>query len=348
MFVASFALATALSATDVPAFLVRVDAARHEIVFRLGPFQLPASASGGEHAGMHHHGLEMPVFRFILPAGGWIRGFRVSLFDAEGRALPRRILHHVNLLHLGRRQLTQPILERTLAAGQETDDVILPKSVGVRLDAGAEMALLTAWANETGADLDSVILELRLPYLADNTMPRPQEVRPVAFDVGFRPGLSDGFDLDTGRTVHRREFVVPIDGRLLAVGGHLHDYAESLQLREVATGRVIVALEPTVDARGRISQVSRKIFGISGAGRKLKAGRYVVEAVYNNRTGARIENGGMAVLGGIFAPDDPKRWPAVDRNDAVFAADAAGLDRIGWVMVGAAGAGKLADVRRQP
>jgi hypothetical protein len=338
------ALATVLFATDAPPFGLRVDAAKHEIVFRLGPFPLPASPSGAEHVGMHHHGLEMPVFRFILPAGGWIRGFRVALFDQQGHAVPRRILHHVNLLHLGRRQLSEPILERTLAAGQETADVLLPKSVGVRLEAGTEMALLTAWANETGEDLSSVILELALPYLPDNTFPRPLEVRPVAFDVGFRPGLSDGFDLDTGRTVHRREFVVPLDGRLLAVGGHLHDYAESLELVEAATGKLIVSLAPTLDTNGRISQVSRKLFGISGAGRRLKAGRYVVVAVYNNRTGSRIENGGMAVLGAIFAPDDPRRWPALDRSSPVFAADAAGLDRIGWVTV----AQDLGDRPRQP
>jgi hypothetical protein len=327
------ALNTMLFATDAPALGVRVDAAKHEIVFRLGPFSLPATPGGAAHAGMHHHGLELPLYRFSLPVGGWIRGFRVVLQDQQGRALPRRILHHVNLLHLGRRQLTEPILERTLAAGQETDDVLLPKSIGVRLDAGDEMAILTAWANETGEDFPAVILELRLSYLPENTVPRPRDVRPVAFDVGFRPGFPDGFDLDTGRTVHQRELIVPLDGRLLAVGGHLHDYGELLRLIEVATGKVIVSLEPTLDARGRISQVSRKLFGIGGEGRKLKAGRYAVVAVYNNRSGAPIANGGMAVLAAIFAPDEPRRWPSIDRTNAVFAADAAGLDRIGWVTV---------------
>jgi len=320
--------------SEQPPFEVRVNTAKHEIVFRLGPFALPATSGMAEHEGMHHHGAEFPVYRFALPVGGWLRGFRIVIQDSAGQALPRRLLHHVNLLQLGRRQLTEPVFERTLGGGQETADVLLPKSVGIRVHAGDEMGLLTAWSNEAGCELPAVILELSVPYLPENTVPHPREVFPAVFDAGFRPGFPDDFDLDTGRTVHQRELVVPLDGHLLGVGGHLHDYAESLQLVEAGSGKVIVALTPTLDSAGRISGVSRKIFGISGPGLKLKAGRYLVVAVYRNRTGALIEHGGMAVIGGLFAPEDPRRWPALDRTDAVFAADAAGLDRIGWSVVG--------------
>jgi len=331
MSLALLALTIGSLTADVPAFAVRMDRSSHQITIRLGPFHLPAS--GGEHAGMHHHGLELPVFRFVLPAGAWLRGFRVALYDGEGRALPRRILHHINLMDLGRRQLTEPIFERTLAAGQETGDVMLPASVAVRVEAGAELALLTAWANQTGEDLHGVTLELTLPYLPDNIVPRPLEVRPVVFDVGFRPGFSDAFDLDTGRTVHQREFVVPLDGRLLAAGGHLHDYGESLVLTDAATGKVVVALKPTRDAQGHVLAIGRKFFGAKGAGLRLKAGRYVLVAVYRNPTGHCIEDGGMALIAALFAPDQPGKWPALDRTNPVFVADAGGLDRIGWVTV---------------
>jgi hypothetical protein len=53
-------------------------------------------------------------------------------------------------------------------------------------------------------------------------------------------------------------------------------------------------------------------------------------AIYRNPLGRTLVDGGMAVLGGIFAPDDAARWPALDRGDAVFTADLAGLDRFGW------------------
>lgn len=325
------AVVAALLAADQPEFRVLLKA-NHEIVLRLGPFQLPASRPAPGHEGMHHeHGLELPLFRFTWPEGGWLRGFRVTLLDAQGQVLPRRLLHHVNLVHLERRQLAQPIYERTVAAGQETEAVILPRSLGVRMDSGASMALLTAWSNETGSDLEAVILELTLPYLPENTSPRPRDVRPMAFDIGFRPGTHDAFDLDTGRTVHQREFVLPVGGRLLAAGGHLHDFAESLQLFDAASGKLLLALQPRLDARGRILGMARKLLAIRGDGLQLQAGRaYRVVAVYHNRTGAPLENGGMAVLGGVFAPDDPARWPGLDRGNSTFVADAAGLDRIGW------------------
>jgi hypothetical protein len=325
-------LALAVPRTDEPPLAVRIDSARHAVVLVLGPFHLPASAPGATHEEMHHaggHGL--PIFRFAWPVDGWLRGFRVAIHDGGGRPLPRRLLHHVNLLHLERRQLTQPIFERTIAAGQETDEVLLPRSLGVRIDAGTGLALLSAWANDTGDDLHDVVLELTLPYLPANTTPRPREVRPVSFDVGFRAGLTDGFDLDSGRTVHEREFILPIDGRLLAVGGHLHDYAESLSLVDVASGKVLIALLPRSDSGGKVLGVSRKLFGVTGDGLRLRAGRrYRVVAIYRNPLGRTLVDGGMAVLGGIFAPDDAARWPAVDRGDAVFTADLAGLDRFGW------------------
>lgn len=332
MFVPLLVLALAVPRVDVPPLLVRIDSAKHDVVLVLGPFHLAASAPGESHEAMHHgagHGL--PVFRFSWPVDGWARGFRVAIHDGGGRPLPRRLLHHVNVLHLGRRQLTQPIYERTIAAGQETDEVLLPRSLGVRIDAGAEMALLSAWANDTGDDLHEVVLELTVPYLPANTTPRPREVRVVSFDVGFRPGESDGFDLDSGRTVHQREIVLPVDGRLLAAGGHLHDYAESLSLVDVASNKVLVALAPRTDREGKVLGVSRKLFGVSGDGLRLRAGRsYMVVAVYRNPLGRTLREGGMAVLGGLFAPDDLARWPALDPGDAAFAADLAGLDRFGW------------------
>ncbi len=325
-------LAAAALATDAPALAVSVNSSRHEVVLRLGPFRLDAAPAGGGAEVHHHHGhLEMGQIRFAWPVAGWARGFRMTLRDGAGTALSRELLHHVNLIHLDRRQLLTPLYERSLAVGRETGDAMLPRSTGVRLEAGAPMALESAWSNRTGTDYGDVTLELTLSYLPANLAPRPLDVRPMVMDVGYAAGVNNTFDVGPGRTVHRREFLMPIDGRLLGVGGHLHDYAESLQLVDVATGKVLITVRAEVTAAGKLVGVSRVLYGVTGDGLKLSAGRrYQVEAVYANPTGRTLPQFGMGVMVGVFAPDDPKRWPALDRAHPEFLADLAELDRKGW------------------
>lgn len=329
---ASLLLLPALFTTDTPEFAVRVNSSRHEVTLILGALHLAGSVPGEEQRAMHHGGHGFPLVRFNWPVSGWIRGFRIRITDAASRPLSRRHLHHLNLLHLERRQLVEPVYERTIAVGQETEDVLLPASIGVRIEAGAEMALLTAFANEAGDDLHGVTLELVIAYLPANTMPRPREVRPLAVDLGFRPGETDAFDVGPGRTVRERDFVLATGGRLLGIGGHLHDYAESIALVDLTSGKTLFELRTRTDSTGKVSGVDRKLFGIRGDGLRLRAGRaYRVVAVYRNPLGHTLVDGGMAVLAGIFAPDVPADWPLLDESDKVFLADLAGLDRIGWI-----------------
>lgn len=329
-----------LLVTDAPPLTVRVDASRHEVILTLGPLHLAAAPTGEGHEGMHHGGHNMPLVRFAWPVAGWLRGFQTTIHDAEGRPLSRRLLHHINLFHLERRQLLEPVFERTIAAGQETDDVSLPASIGVRIESGAEMALLSAWTNETGEDLHDVVLEFVLPYLPENTSPRPRSVGSFAIDLGFRPGQTDAFDVGPGRTVHQRDIVFPTGGRILGIGGHLHDYGESIALVDLTNGKVLFELRAKADSAGKVSSVGRRLFSVTGEGLRIRAGRpYRVVAIYQNPLGRTLVDGGMALLAGIFAADDPATWPVLDRTNASFLADLAALDRIGWASVGPRSAG---------
>lgn len=345
------ALAAIAFSDQPPAFSVRVNERRHEVVLRLGPFPLPAQAEEEEHQGHegmdHSHGPQMPSYRFVWPVSGWARGFRVEIVDPAGKPLSRRLLHHVNLSHLDRRALALPMFEKILAAGQETESVILPKTVGVWIEKGTDMALSSMWTNETGADLAGVVMVLSLPYLPTNTVPRPTEVRPFSFDIGFRPGLTAGFDLDTGRVEFTRAFEVAVDGRLLGIGGHLHDYGYAIELRDGATGKVLVPLKGKLAPDGKLLGVTRKILGATGGGLRLRAGRrYMVVAKYYNPTGRRLRLGAMAAMAGIFSPDHPERWPALDKGNSVNVAELESLGQGGWVSVPDS-SGKLRPPRRR-
>ena len=331
--------AGSLPAPAPPPFTMWVDERRHQVVIRVGPFPLPANPAPGEHGEGHEpmghaHGLQLPTYRFKMPVSGWARGFRLEILDPSGRPLDRRLLHHVTLNHLDRRGLTFPSFERFLAAGQETESVRLPKSVGVPMEAGAVMAMASVWTNETETDLAGVVLLLSVEYLPRNLVPKPTTIHPILFDIGFRPGLTDGFDLDTGRTEFKREFVLPVDGRVLGLGGHLHDYGHSIELRDQETGKVLVTLKAELTPEGKLIRVNRRLFATWGEGLRLRAGRrYVVVARYHNTSGKLLRLGAMAIMAGVFAPDRPDRWPTLDRSDPVYLAECDGLGEIGWVDV---------------
>src|SRR6058998_3709772 len=68
---------------------------------------VPRCARGSRHE--RHAWL---VQRFSWPATVWVRGYRLRLFDARGRALPRRWIHHLYVVDFDRRELVYPIAQR--------------------------------------------------------------------------------------------------------------------------------------------------------------------------------------------------------------------------------------------
>jgi hypothetical protein len=321
--------AVSLCSPTTPALGIQVDSGRREVVLRSVPVELPALE--GDHGEAYHHGPVTPLTPFAWPVEGWARGFHLRLLDCEGKELSRSRLHHVLVLHLERRELMLPIWQRLIAFGPETENLTLPRGVGVRIGKGAELALLAAWVPVEPRP-EKVVLELRIPWLAANTNPRPADVVPVGFDVRYEPGEGASYDLPPGPSVRTRTFAMPIDGRLLVAGGHLHRNATGMALVEVESGKAIIRLEPKAGAHGEFAGVERKLFGVTGRGLRLKAGReYRLEVRYDNPTGRILSNSAMGILGGILLPDDLRRWPPLDASSAGFGRDVAMLARTGFI-----------------
>jgi hypothetical protein len=187
------------------------------------------------------------------------------------------------------------------------------------------MGLVVAYAGSAVPPGTEVTVRLR--WTPQNTVPRPVSLIPLALDVSGHIGASPSYDLAPGHSERTLEFTLPLTGRMLAAGGHLHDYATELRLEEVATGRVLVRLVPSRDADGHVRAVPQKLFGINGAGRELKAGvRYRLVSVYDNPTGELVRDGAMGEMGIAFVPDDLGKWPELDRDDPALAADLQRLD----------------------
>lgn len=314
-----------------PTVRVVVDSAHRQVVVTAGPWDLPAMPPMPDHA-MHDLGAshDTPVQQFAWPVDGWFRGFSLEVRDAQGRLLPRRIMHHMIAVNYSRRQLLYPAAERLFGAGTETEDAVVPATVGVPLSAGMKLGFYVAWHNDTGEDLTGVHLTMKLDYSPSNLHPRPVDVMPLYMDVNLTVGGTNTFDVPAGRSEKAYDFTLPVGGRIVAYSGHLHDYGVKVRLLDLESGKELARVNATRSREGRVSGVSRSLPGIRGRGIRLKPDhRYRVIAQYDNPTGHTLTNGAMAHIAALFTPDDMSRWPAIDFSDPVFQRDLASLEMRG-------------------
>ena len=329
----SLILATSLAAgldktPPTPTVSVTVDSSRHELTVTSGPFDLPNMPPMEDHAmmdlGMSH---DTRLQRFEWPVNGWFRGFRVELVDGHGRAVPAHVMHHMIMVNFSRRQLLYPAAERLMGTGTETGEVSVPKTIGVPMKPGMKLGMYIAWHNDTGQDLEGVYLKLIMLWTPKNQNPQPVNALPIYMDVNLTVGGTNTFDVPAGKSSKAYEFTLPVGGRLLGVGGHMHDYGSGVRLEDAETGKVLTQVKAQRDAQGKLVKVSRKLFGVSGEGLRLKLRhRYRVVAEYDNPTGKLRVNGAMASMVGLFVPDDMKRWPAADPQDPTYQRDLASLE----------------------
>jgi hypothetical protein len=300
---------------------------RREVVITIGPLTIPNTGGGHSHGGSGH---ETRLYRATWPLTSWFRGFQVELYDSAGQRLSRRHLHHLSMVNLARRQLLYPAFERILGAGQEQASFRAPATIGVPMDTGMTLGTFIGWHNDTGHEIAGARVVMRMQYLPSNWMPRPTPVRPLWLDVSYRSGATDSYDLPPGPSSKTFEFTLPVGGRLLAAGGHLHDHAKFLRLEDAESGKILFELKPRTDSTGRLISVPRKYFGVVGNGLHLRADRrYRLRADYDSPAPEVVKKGAMGLIVAAFVPDDPRRWPVLDLTDAGLQRDLAMLESLG-------------------
>jgi hypothetical protein len=310
-----------------PTVTIAVDSGRKELTITAGPFDLPNMPPMENHTmmdfGMSH---DTPIQQFEWPIDGWFRGFRIELTDGAGGEVPRGVIHHMIMVNFSRRQLVYPAVERLMGAGTETEDLSVPKTIGVPMDPGMKLGMYVAWHNDTGKDLNGVFLKVVMLWTPKNQNPPPVNSLPIYMDANLTVGGSNTFDVPPGKSEKAFEFTLPVSGRLLGVGGHLHDYGVRVRLEDVESGKVLTVVEATRDSAGKVSAVGHRLFGVSGEGLKLEANHpYRVVGVYDNPTGETLVKGAMAHMAGLFVPDDISKWPAIDPRNPEYRRDLAAL-----------------------
>lgn len=285
-------------------------------VLELAPVDLPAGA-------VHDQVQQPRPIATTLPRSGWIRGFTLAIADADGQPVPQDVLHHVKLLTPDRRDLFSPAMRHLLAAGSETEPLLLPALFGYRVEAGDSVLLSGMVHNPTGTSWKGVRISLHIQYMADQEWPAPIDVLPFFMHV-TEPGTPSHYDLPPGLTQRSWEMRPAVRGRILGVGGHIHRHGTRLRIEDVTTGAAIWDAEVKLDSAGYVLEVPRSYF-LLRTGVPIHPDRvYRVTAWYDNPTADTLRDAGMGAVGGIFMPDGDAAYPPIDRTDPVYRRQAAG------------------------
>jgi len=151
-------------------------------------------------------------------------------------------------------------------------------------------------------------------------------VLPLYVDVNNHIGGVTTFDVPPGKSSRSYEFEFPLSGRLIGIGGHLHDYGVAVRFEDAESGKVLVRLKSDRDDKGEISKVGRFIWGFHEEALPIEAHhKYRVVTEYDNPTGKNIAEGGMGHINGAFSPNDMAEWPVLDMANADIKLDIATL-----------------------
>jgi hypothetical protein len=315
----------AAAQTVTPHVMACVDFAAGEVVITAGPFRVQAMDMG--MGDMEMGSYQDTVYAFAWPQDGWMQGYRIELKDAQGNPLPRQMIHHIGFNNFARRQAQYPAVERLLAAGKETDDITLPRSIGVPMRQGDSLGLFAMLMPVGGKTVDSAYVTIAMPFTSKGHG-HPTDVMPLLIDVHPDIGGYSRYDLPPGHTERSAEFTLALGGGMIAIGGHLHDYAVSVRLEDVKTGKVLVRLKAKKKPDGDLISVSRFNYGFHDDMLRLEGGRrYRIVTEYDNPTGKTITDGAMGMMAGPFVPDFPALWPVLDPNDPVTQRDLASMPR---------------------
>jgi len=286
------------------------------LVVRLGPLNLPAGAE-------HHAVSQLALQTWRMPAGGWLRGYKVEMVDRNGNLLPSSLLHHAEMVDLDRRDLLRPALNRIVSSGKESGALILPPGMGYPVDANQQLGINAMVANPTSTAYPAAYVRATIMLVPAGTA-NVRNIMSFYAETSFDSTGNSDFDLPAGESQKVVQFTVPIAGTVLAVGGHIHDYGTRFVVVRGGTTDTLYNAAPRLDSTGAVSGMpTAPMFGRTV--RVAPGDGFVMTVYYNNTSGRMLEGAGMGTFGVVFAPDDPSQWPALDRNDRRVQHDLADL-----------------------
>ena len=285
---------------------------RDELTMELPAVELPAGTVVDQAASVAE-----------FPVNGSVYALHAEVVDEHGRRLPNALLHHMNVMDPAERELFLPISRRILASGRETGEIRFPWLLfGAPMRAGERILANAMVHNPSAVSYRGVRVRLVLSYVPDHRPWPLFTVIPWQLDVAFPVG-DKSFDLPPGRSERSYEGSPAVAGKVIVIGGHMHEYGRTIEFWDATTGKLLWHGEPAPAPPGEPSVVPMgRLYGLSGIGMRITpTNRYRVRVIYDNPTGHTISNGGMGVVGGLFMPDRKAVWPATNQSDSLYQQD---------------------------
>jgi hypothetical protein len=286
---------------------IRDDPAARVMTIRLGPLNLPAHTD-------HMAAAQPPDFFLTIPFDGWLTAYHPAMLDAREQPVPGKLLHHVAFWNTARSDFLCPNKEEHIfGAGGEMNDWPAVPGMGYRVRAGERIRIETMVHNPTDTSHPDAYLQVRMEYRrATADSPPLRDIYPAWIDA--KECADSAYDLPPGQSVKIGKITVRYSGVLLGVGGHLHDYGESLVLSNPTRNEPIAMLNSKLDPQGRI--VSMPVVSwVDKGGYRIDRGDVLqVAAAYDNTTGKRLPEGAMGIVVGYFLPDRDTLMAALVRK----------------------------------
>ncbi len=281
--------------------VVTKDEAKHELIAKLGPLNLPANTD--------HMAMAQPAPQFlVVPFDGWITAYHPSLVDDAGHALPGRMLHHVAFWNTERSDFLCPNKEEHIfGAGGEMNDWPALPGFRYRVHKGDRIRVTTMFHNPTDRSYTDAWLVVRMEYQPESA--GLKSVYPAWFDV--KKCGESSFAVPPSGIALQADIPVNFSGRLLGVGGHMHDYGERLAISDVTQNQPIAALDATLDEQGHIRSMPVALFMELGGFPLKKGDDVLVQAEYGKPRVANAD--GMGIVVGYFLPDNDAEMQSLRR-----------------------------------
>lgn len=278
----------------------------HAITVRIGPMNLPAHTS--------HMKMPQPAdLEWQIPIDGWLLSYSPKLVDANGNAVPGRVLHHTAFWNENRADFLCPNKEEHIfgAGGEMTNWAEIP-GFGYRVQMGDTIRVETMIHNPTDTSYENVFLEVTIPYQEAGSGAKVKSVYPTWMDV--KSCGNSGYDLPAGKSEQTGTVAVRYSGVLLGVGGHMHDFGNRLVLEDATRKETVATLDAKVDERGELLSMPTVLF-LGQGGYKFAAGDVLkISATYDNTTGKLLRDGAMGIVVGYFVPADDSAMAALRRK----------------------------------